>query len=71
MPQLISATGRTVRNAVAESRRLLGVTFSQARIVSDTDHEDGLHRVVLATGDVVEVSITRTGKSTAVCVGTA
>lgn len=65
----ISATGRTVRNAVAESRRLLGVTRQQAPIVSDVDHEDGLHRVTLKTGDVIEVSITRRSKSTAVLLG--
>ena len=65
----VSATGKTVRNAVAEARRLLGISQKSSPIVSDVDHEDGLHRVTLSTGDVIEVSITRTGASSAVILG--
>jgi hypothetical protein len=61
--KLFSATGHTVRNAVRAAKDLLG--RPELRIASDVDHGDGLHRVTLTSGDVVEVTVRRGACSSA------
>lgn len=54
--RLVSATGNTVRNAVCAARRALGVTLEDSPVIVQADHGDGLYRVQLGNGDVVEVT---------------
>jgi hypothetical protein len=51
------AVGSNVRNAVAAARRKLDLSLSESREVCRSGDEDGLYRVTLASGDVVEVSV--------------
>jgi hypothetical protein len=59
----VSVTAVTVRNAVAEARRQLGIdprsALGQEKIRSGG--EDGLYRVTLHSGDVVEIGLRRGG----------
>lgn len=64
MSRTVSASGNNVRNAVAAAKRLLG--NSKLRISSSTDHGDGLHRVVLTSSDVIEVTVKARAKCEAV-----
>jgi hypothetical protein len=62
--RLVSATGNTVRNAVCAARRALRVTLEDSPVIMQANHGDGLHRVQLGNGDVVEVT-TGKGKASA------
>jgi hypothetical protein len=63
--RIVSATGATILNALAEARRVLGVPLAGHRAVSHAPTEDGLHRIVLESGDVVEVTVVHGAKSAA------
>lgn len=56
------ATGATVRNALAEARRLLGLTPKESREVLRSG-EDGLYRCHLESGHIIEVTIVHRGKT--------
>ena len=66
----ISVSARTVRNAVAEARRHLdlvtkhGVVRHGGREMLRSGGEDGLWRITLVSGDIVEVSICQKGPTT-------
>lgn len=62
-----SAQGNNVRNAVSAVKKLVGDT--KLRIASQVDHGDGLYRVVLSSGDVVEVTVQQHARCEAVQVG--
>jgi hypothetical protein len=72
MNRLIIASGNNVRNAVAAAKQLLyGSVTSRAYRAARTDsvnrsaEGEGLYRVILSTGDVVEVSVIQHAKCSA------
>lgn len=64
-PRTVSATGSTVRNAVAEAKRLLGNSKLYAAIVNPSGDGENLYRVTLNSGDVVEVTTQHHARSSA------
>lgn len=54
---IISATGSTVRNALAEARRVAGLTLADSREKIRSGGEDGLYRCHLEGGHIVEVAV--------------
>jgi hypothetical protein len=54
---IVSAQGNNVRNCLAAARRLLGVALDDSRETCRSGGEDGLYRVHLANGDIVEVLV--------------
>lgn len=53
----VSASGNSIKNCLSAARRLLGVTFREAPAIRISDSGDGLYRVALSTGDIVEVTV--------------
>lgn len=55
--RIVQAEGGSVRNVVALVRRRLGLRVDTSRAVHDEDSGDGLHRVELEDGTVVEAVV--------------
>lgn len=62
---IISATANSVRNALACARRVAGLKLNFSREVLRSGGEDGLYRVHLADGTVVEVTTRARAKAEA------
>ncbi len=54
---VISAEGTTVKNCLAEARRIAGLDLKSSREISREEVEGGLYRVVLDGGHVVECTV--------------
>lgn len=54
---MICVEASSVRCALAEARRLMGVTKKDSREILRSGGEDGLYRVHLSNGAVVEATI--------------
>lgn len=57
MQVVIAATGNSVKSCLSAARAVLGVKFKDARETLRSGGEDGLYRVHLANGVVVECSL--------------
>lgn len=66
MSRTVIATGNNIRSAVSAARKLMGVTIKGYREVSRSGSGDGLYRVTLQSGDIVEVTIKLRTPATAV-----
>jgi len=53
---IIQAEGNNIRNAVAAAKRLIGQPSLRSNLISGNG-DDGLWRVTLSNGDVVEVTV--------------
>lgn len=62
---LIAAAGLNIRNALAEARRTANLSLAESREVLRSGGEDGLYRVRLNGGHVVEVTLHRRAHSSA------
>lgn len=62
---IISASGHNVRNALAKAREVAGLDLNTSREEMRSGGEDGLYRVHLADGNIVEVTLTPRTKSEA------
>lgn len=56
---IISASGHTVRNALTKAREVAGLDLNASREKLRSGGEDGLYRVHLADGNIVEVTVLR------------
>lgn len=54
---LIQAKGGSVRNVVSAVRKRLDLSLARTRVVHDEDQGDGLHRIELKDGTIVEALI--------------
>lgn len=57
MNRLVKVSGPNVRACLATARRRLGVELHEAEEQTRSGGEDGLYRVTLTNGDVVECTI--------------
>lgn len=64
MERVIGVRSHSVRSALAEARRQWGLKLSESREAVRSGGEDGLYRVTLATGDVVECTIAQRAVTT-------
>lgn len=62
---ILSAIGATVRNALAEARRVAGIDLKTSREVLRSGGEDGCYRVHLADGTIVELAVVPRTKAAA------
>lgn len=54
--RIVSATSGTKRNAIAEARRLLGLSKANGEVVLEDVQEPGLARFTFKSGDALEWS---------------
>lgn len=63
MSRTISVQGANVRTCCAAARRYLGVALGKSRESIRSGGEDGLYRITLANGIVVEATIVPRSKT--------
>lgn len=61
----VSATGSSVRYCISAARRVAKLTAAQSKEVLRSGGEDGLYRVHLEGGHVVECSVVQRGVASA------
>jgi len=66
---LARATGQSVRACLAAARKVLDLKLNDSREVIRSGGEDGLYRVHLSSGDVIECEVVRHGRSAAEVMG--
>lgn len=54
---IIAATAHSIRNAVTQARRVANLSLKESREVFRAGGGDGLYRVYLTNGVIVEVTI--------------
>ena len=57
MTKIVIASGSNVQHCLAAARRSLGLLLSESREETRSGGEDGLYRVTLSNGVVVECTI--------------
>lgn len=62
---IITAIGPSVRSALAEARRVAGLQLNSSRETLRSGGEDGLYRVHLADGTIVETTVRQHHKASA------
>lgn len=62
---IISAAGPSIRSALAEARRVGNLKLNDSRETLRSGGEDGLYRVHLADGTIVETTVVQYCKASA------